>query len=183
MRNIDTKVEEKITLSTTIRKKSLPDTKSTINSLLNETTLAENRQALDMVKIRLRCSKTLMSDLSPEQDEYNYTKSINTRLKLTCTNDYYKSEASHEHFVRDPKIYFKTIWINWYNFIGFDTSVFIPSKVEWVDTCKKYNVKSLNDYYALCNEMTHLPKNPEDFYKEFTNIISELDDSDIIMID
>ena len=34
--------------------------------------------------------------------------------------------------------------------------------------------KSLDDYYIYCEEYDILPKEPADFYKDFTNIPSEL---------
>ena len=36
------------------------------------------------------------------------------------------------------------------------------------------DIKSLDDYYIYCEEYDILPKEPADFYKDFTNIPSEL---------
>jgi hypothetical protein len=60
--------------------------------------------------------------------------------------------------------------------MGIDTSNFIQDKNNWIKFCKENNVKSLTDYNNLCklNELL-LPANPADFYKEFSNIIKELE--------
>ena len=62
------------------------------------------------------------------------------------------------------------------SFAGIDTTKFIQDKNDWIKFCKENNVKSLTDYNNLCklNELL-LPANPADFYKEFSNIIKELE--------
>ena len=36
------------------------------------------------------------------------------------------------------------------------------------------NIKSLEEYYMQTNQYSILPKEPSDFYREFTNIQNEL---------
>ena len=68
----------------------------------------------------------------------------------------------------DPKDHFGSVFINWYDYLGIDTSNFIQNKNDWINFCKEKNVKSLNDYYNLCEIHNFLPRNPVEFYKDFT---------------
>jgi hypothetical protein len=56
-----------------------------------------------------------------------------------------------------------------------DNTKYLQTKQEWIDFCKKHNVKSCSDYNALCDKYECLPKNPGDFYSDFTNLRNELD--------
>jgi hypothetical protein len=58
--------------------------------------------------------------------------------------------------------------------MGVDISKFIQSKQEWVLFCKEKKIKSLKDYDIYGEEYDVLPKEPAEFYKDFTNIPSEL---------
>jgi hypothetical protein len=58
--------------------------------------------------------------------------------------------------------------------MGVDTMKFIQSKQEWINFCKEKNIKSLDDYNICCDKYDVLPKEPACFYKDFTNIPSEL---------
>ena len=62
-----------------------------------------------------------------------------------------------------------------YNFLGFDTNIFIKTIEEWKIFCKEHYCLSVDDYYNLCNIYKQLPKEPEYFYKFFTNILNELE--------
>ena len=77
---------------------------------------------------------------------------------------------------QNPEEYFKLkgIWTNWYDFIGVDTNKFIQDKNNWINLCKKSNVKSLEDYKELCKLQKELPLNPSDFYTGFISIPIEL---------
>jgi hypothetical protein len=57
---------------------------------------------------------------------------------------------------------------------GFNIDNFIQDKNEWVKFCINKNVKSLDDYNKLCQSYTNIPKNPNEFYKDFSNILKEL---------
>ena len=82
----------------------------------------------------------------------------------------------HQNFIEMPDQYFKQkgVWENWYNFMGTDTTLFIKSKCEWTKFCKENGVNSLNSYNALCEIYNILPKEPDEFYNNFSNIPLEL---------
>ena len=131
---------------------------------------------MNKLTLRLRYSKALGSKFTEEQDEYNYVRSINSSLHITSKKEYIQQKNIHTHFIDSPEEYFKSkgVWNHWYDFMGVDTTKFIPSKQEWLHFCKEQNIKSLDEYYNYCEEYEFLPKEPADFYKDFTNIPSEL---------
>jgi predicted helicase len=144
--------------------------------------IIENSDELNKIILRLRYSKALYSNFSEEQDEFNYVKQLNKELKLNNKEDYTKEFVKIYHekyieYIKNPEEYFKLkgVWINWYDFMGIDTSKFIQDKNDWIKFCKENNVKSLMDYNNLykLNEIL-LPANPTDFYKEFVSISIEL---------
>ena len=177
MRNIDENIEQKIFVSVgkKVEKKEIEkdeDRKVYYNDYIFE----ENGSELNKIKIRLRYSKSLGSKFTEEQDEYNYVRSINSTLNITSPEEYIESKCVHSNFIDSPEEYFKSkgVWNNWYDFMGVDISKFIQSKQDWIKFCKEKNVKSLDNYYMICKEYENLPKAPAYFYKDFTNIPSEL---------
>ena len=136
----------------------------------------ENAVELNKIKLRLRYSKALGSKFTEEQDEYNYVRSINISLNNQSKKEYIQTQNKHCHFIDSPEEYFKLkgVWNNWYDFMGTNIKKFIQSKQEWINFCKEKNIKSLDDYYMSCELYDVLPKEPADFYKDFTNIPSEL---------
>jgi hypothetical protein len=129
--------------------------------------------------MKLRYSKSLQSNLTEEQDEYNYVKSINISLNITSKKEYSDSYNIHTNYINSPEEYFKLkgVWINWYDFMGTNTSKFIQTKSEWCKICRNLNIYSLEEYYTNCEKYDYLPKEPGEFYKKFTNILLELNSS------
>jgi predicted helicase len=168
--NVDESIEQKIMVSQmSCFSSSLPHIKPSYEFINNPDLLLK-------LKMKLRNSKDLICDLTEEENEYNYIKSINKYLNLTCRIDYANSKEKHENFIENPDIYFlnKGVWVNWCDFLGYDTSLFIPTKQKWINFCKKYEVKTIEDYNKLSLIHKTLPKDPEDFYNAFSNIANEL---------
>ena len=177
MRNIDENIEQKIVvyIGNTKKKRDIPkDEERTFD--YEDYNFEENSGELNKIKLRLRYSKALGSKFTEEQDEYNYVKSINASLNIQSKKEYIERKDSHSNFIDSPEEYFKSkgVWNNWYDFMGVDTTKFIQSKQEWINFCKEKNIKSLDNYYVACEEHNVLPKEPADFYKDFTNIPTEL---------
>ena len=124
----------------------------------------------------LRYSKTLISNFSEDQDEYNYIRQLNQELNINSKEDYINKKSQHRMYIPDPEDYFckKGVWKNWYDYIGINTSEFIQSKDNWINFCKEKMVNSLDDYMKCCELDENLPKEPADFYKDFTNLMCEL---------
>ena len=131
---------------------------------------------LERIKIRLRYSKALKSKNTEEQDEYNYVKMINKELEIKSKPEYIQSENKHQHFINEPEDYFTKngVWINWYDFMNIDTSVFIQDKDEFVKFCIEKKINK-NNYNENCKIYNCLPNIPDYFYKDFT--FSQLNNS------
>jgi predicted helicase len=175
MRNVDENIEQKIFVSVGRKKKE--NTKKEEKRIYCEDYIfEENIDELNKIKLRLRYSKALCSKFTEEQDEYNYVRSINSSMNIKSKKDYIQQQDIHSDFIASPEEYFKSkgVWNNWYDFMGVDTTKFIQSKQEWINFCKEKGIKSLDDYYIYCEKYDILPKEPADFYKDFTNIPNEL---------
>ena len=177
MRNVGENIEQKISVSSLEKHKKEKAIKGEERKFEYEDYIfEENIGELNKIKLRLRYSKALGSKFTEEQDEYNYVRSINLTLNIKSKKEYIERKNSHSNFIASPEEYFKSkgIWNNWYDFMGVDTTKFIQSKQEWINFCKEKGIKSLDHYYIYCQEYDILPKEPADFYKDFTNIPSEL---------
>lgn len=169
LRNIDENIEQKITIP--LWNKS---NKKTGDKFLKYE-FENDEEELNKLKLSLRFSRVLGSSNSEEQDEYNYVRSINSSLNIHSKMDYQSKRHGHEYYIDEPSEYFtkKGVWENWYHFYGCNLSSFIQTKEQWILVCKEKNIQSLEDYELRC-EIYNLPKEPAEFYKEFTNIHNEL---------
>jgi len=182
MRNVDANIEQKIKVLSLDAEKAEPKNKKRKreeceeDSCAPEFDLEENETELNHLKIRLRYSKSLGSGFTEEQDEYNYVRSINVCLNIQSKKEYHQSHKMHGHFIPLPEEYFKSkgVWNNWYDFMGTNTSKFIQSKQDWIHFCKKKNIDSLDGYFRACEVYSELPKEPDEFYVGFTNIMNEI---------
>jgi len=178
MRNVDEKIEQKIRvcISRKIKEKTKKN-ESCDNIHYYDYIFEENNDELNRIKLRLRYSKALKSKYSEEEDEYNYVRSINKRLNIQSRKEYFTTKHIHENYIESPEQYFKSnnVWKSWYHFIGLDTSNFIQCKDDWIKFCKTKNIRTEEDYKKVCDKHDFLPKEPNEFYKNFTNILFELD--------
>jgi predicted helicase len=173
LRNVDETIEQKIKIQKIC--KSFGTNKKDPEHLYY---FEDDNQELSKIKLRLKYSKALNSKNTEEEDEYNYVKLINKELNIQSKEDYgnINIKEVHHNYIENAEEYFKLngVWHNWYDFLGVDTSKFIQSKEEWIKFCKENNIKSLDNYYKLCDKYECLPRNPHDFYYNFSNILSEL---------
>lgn len=176
MRNIDENIEQKISVSTLIKNNKKRNNNNDDEKHFEDYNFKENCDELKRIKIRLKYGKAIYSKYSEEQDEYNYVKSINHELGIQSIKEYNEKEKIHINFIKNPEEHFKKngVWISWYDFIGYNTTKFIQSKQEWIKFCREKNIKTLNDYNKKCEIYDILPKEPAYFYKNFTNVFSEL---------
>jgi predicted helicase len=177
LRNVDENIEQKIFVSLLTTKQCVSNENEERKVQYNETfEFEENCDELTKIKLRLRYSKALGSKFTEEQDEFNYVKSINHSLHISSKREYIRMEHRHSNFIHNAEEYFKAkgVWTNWYDFMGVDTMKFIQSKQDWIKFCKEKNVISLDSYYECCEIYQELPKEPADFYRDFTNISNEI---------
>lgn len=171
MRNDDDLVEQKIIVS------ELKSIKQEVDETKREIfVLSENTSELNRIKVRLRYSRTLRSDFSEEEDEYNYVKVLNEELKLKSKAEFIESESIHTNFIKDAETYFKKrgVWTCWLDFLGTDISGFIETKDEWVKYCKHLKISSIEHYKLVSATDSKLAPDPGLLYEDFGNISSEL---------
>ena len=126
--------------------------------------------------MRLRYSKSLGSKFTEEQDEFNYVKSINKSLNIQSEKEYIDMAYKHINYITEPKQYFekKSVWTNWYDFMGVDITKFIHSKQDWIKFCIDKKINNREEYNEACELYDILPKEPGELYTGFGNINSEL---------
>lgn len=178
LRNSDENVEQKIHIITHDKKNKNEDEEIEEEKIIKERKIIiDNEDEMNKIKLRLRCSKTLNSNCSEEQDEYNYVKLINKSLNIKSKEDYVIQEQKHKVLINDPETYFrnKNVWTNWCDFLGFDTSKFYKTKQELIKLCIDKNIRTISDYKKACKIYEKMPPNPCEFYIDFSSITSELD--------
>jgi superfamily II DNA or RNA helicase len=140
--------------------------------------LRDNPDELEKLKLRMKYSTRLKNRESPEKDEYEYMKFLNRQLGISSKVEYNDSSrrGAFGHWVASPDIYFARfgVWVNWYDYLGVDTSGFIQDKEQWLEYCRLHNITNYKEYYELQKIKKELPVYPEDLYIEFTNIDYEL---------
>lgn len=176
---IDKTIEQKIKvleLKQTTKDNIIISNKTDNDKVKDNNELLENEELLLKIKLQLKYNKTLNSDFTEEQNEYNYIQSINKSLKLESRDDYYKSKDNHSNYIDNPFKYFseKGVWNSWSDFLGYDTSLLIPTKEKWLIFCNEKEIKTTIDYNEAINLYKELPKDPQDFYNDFANIEYEL---------
>jgi superfamily II DNA or RNA helicase len=179
LRNVDEIIEQKLHVI-------VPNNQQVGDEMICDTTqkctmdasisLVVDSQELEKIKLRLRYSKSLNSNLSPEQDEYNYVQSLNKASHISTQAEYVASSNTHKHYIENPVEYFSShaIWKGWYDFLGVDTTQFLPTKEEWVRFCKEKNISCLQEYILQAKKYIELPERPDEVYYNFSSIDVEL---------
>ena len=179
--NVDETIEQKIMV---LNISNNYETKEKIKEYVKEKfILYENQDLLLKIKMQLKHNKDIItSDFTEEENEYNYMKSVNKYLNILSKNQYYNSIHIHDNYIKEPETYFtnKGVWTNWCEFLNYDTSIFIPTKNKWFEFCKENNITTVESYNKATNIYPQLPKDPINFYNDFTNINSELNSTTII---
>jgi len=124
-----------------------------------------------IINEKLKSQLLLKSEL---KKEYKEMKIYIEKFKITDKFGYRKLCEMHDELIKNPELYFKSIWKNWYDFLGIDTSIFIQSKEEWKLKCVELNITTYKNYRLKCKSHRNLPLMPDEFYKEFTDFENEL---------
>lgn len=101
------------------------------------------------------------------KEKYALVRDVNREMRLKSRLEYFESVEKHPKFIESPENYFKTYWTCWYDFLGIDTTMFPPTKLEWKQLCKENGITSWSEYKKrkdLC-----LPENPGELYPDYTN--------------
>ena len=97
---------------------------------------------------------------------YSYNGTI--KFDIIDTKEKYIKYGEYAEYELEPEVKFKTLWTNWYDFLGIDTSIFPQTKEEWIQICIENKLNSTN-YKNKCYEL-NLPVMPEEIY-EGNNLI------------
>ena len=117
-------------------------------------------------------------DLSEQQilkKEYETFKITNNEFLFIEDKNEYENRINDFNLEKDPINKYSKIWNGWYDYLGIDTSTFPKTKKNWVDECKKMNIKNKTDYLNKIKNIRNMPKMPEEFYK-LNNIFSTFND-------
>jgi len=177
LQKIDGNIEEKSSLlSFNNYNDKKYDKEKEIIPLPNEMILNENLDELLKIKLYLKHTKDLKSDFTEELNEYNYIRNININLEIKSKKEYLEFKDKHPNYIENPDDYFKKkgVWNNWSDYLGYDTSLFIPSKERWLIFCKEKHIDTLKKYNEYSRIYKELPVDPDDIYRDFTNINKEL---------
>lgn len=174
--NEDETISQKMVLSEIKNRKNKKKKPMEEDYYYDELELEDDEDELNKLKLRLRYKGSLKSRCSPEQDEFNYVRSLNQELNIQDKHQYNDLRRNHPHYIDNPDSYFKkhALWKGWYDFLGVDTTNLIPTKDDWITFCKEKNVKSVDMYNKLCQQYPQLPREPSELYLGFTNICNEL---------
>jgi superfamily II DNA or RNA helicase len=92
------------------------------------------------------------------------------KLNLKYKKDYYNLDEEYE---KEPDVkYNHHGWLNWYDFLGIDTSNYPALKQIWRNKCIEYNLKDKDVYDENCKKY-NLPLMPEELYKDFKSFYEE----------
>lgn len=101
------------------------------------------------------------------KEKYSIVRGLNQELGIKHKQTYKEKASEHPRYIEDPKDYFRNEWVSWYHYFGVDTSVFPPTKQDWVRLCKERGVTTWSLYKE--KKYTDLPENPCDMYEDYTN--------------
>ena len=100
-----------------------------------------------------------------KKEKYSMIRLLNQEMNVQTKQDYEKNPR-----IDNPKEYFKESWISWYHFLGVDTSLFPPTKQEWITMCKEKGIQTWEEY----KQKKIVPLNPCEMYEDFTNWDKEM---------
>lgn len=149
----------------------------------NRITLKDNLLELEKLKLRLKHSTHLKRNESIEKDELEYMRLVNRQLGITSREMYFDSSIrarfAYYNWIDKPAEYFSKhrIWQGWYHYLGVDTSRYPATKEEWVGYCISSGITNYEEYFEKQKKDSRLPEFPEELYREFSNINTELENT------
>ena len=96
-------------------------------------------------------------------------RKINKRLGLKNLREYRDRREENALWVDDPVSEFGILWKTWYEFLGVDCSGFIASLDRWINACIDKKINDIDEYAMLASTRDEFPRDPEQFYIEFTS--------------
>lgn len=108
-----------------------------------------------------------------EEDEFNKLRE-EVRSIGYKTHIEYQTNAKINGFEKNPENKYGIYWKGWYDFLGMDKSIFIPTLEMWRTEVKKLNIQTVTGYNESCNGLNNnLPLYPNEIYKDFSTLHDE----------
>ena len=109
--------------------------------------------------------------------EYMEFRKNNKEFFLIETKNEYNDRVNEFGLIPDPKIKYCTIWTNWYDYLGIDTSIYPQTIDEWKNLCLSNKISSYKEYIdKIKAKVLNLPLMPEEIYgSSYTNFDIILD--------
>lgn len=146
-------------------------------------TLKDNPLELEKLKLRIKHSTHLKRNENIEKDELEYMRLINQQLGITSPEMYFdssiRSRFAYYNWINNPVEYFNKhkIWQGWYYYLGVDTSTYPATKEELLEYCISSGITTYEEYFEKQKKDSRLPEYPEELYRDFSNITTELEKS------
>jgi len=107
--------------------------------------------------------------------EYSTFKIKNERDFLIETDTEYFTRVEEFNLEPDPKSKYGVHWINWYDYLGIDVSIYPATKNAWLSKCKEHKIRNKDRYLEMCKNNKMLPIMPQELYgNDFSSINDEL---------
>ena len=169
---------ETINDNNTIRIKITDEMFFTINLNINSIELNEIENKFESnIREHIIKEKNLQHD-QILKFEYETFKICNNVYKIKTKKEYI-SRLMEFNYIADPEIRYNNFWSNWYDYLGIDTTIYPNSFQELRLEIKKYNIKTLQQYYKKC-ESLNLPLMPEELYK--CNNIASIFNNNVLVL-
>lgn len=90
-----------------------------------------------------------------KDDQYELAKKKNKELKINDDKDYRVKKTDNLYYNENPKEYFSDQWINWYDFLGIETSCLLNEN-DFREQTKDIWKETEGDYYKFADECKSL---------------------------
>ena len=101
--------------------------------------------------------------------EYMFDREQNKSLNIMSSKTYLESMVEYR-LRNNPKEYYGSIWINWYDYLGLDIEGYPKTIENWREIVKNRRIKGMRQYMTYID----LPTSPNDLYDKFENFECEL---------
>jgi len=133
-------------------------------------TIEINCNKLEWDNIIVKFNKVLKKKCELDKEEEliaNYKLDVDKNKQLGIkTKEQYQELIGKYDLTIDPEKFFVTIWKNWYDYLGINTSIFPKNYAEWKLKCVENKIYNETDYYKLCDKY-NLPRMIRELYPEY----------------
>jgi superfamily II DNA or RNA helicase len=164
LRNIDENIISKVNCSKLVNRKNNKNENEILNIEINN-----DCRVLELIKLKVEDDDFIKLGLTREERRYRTLKKFNKGYNICSRENYYENKDLFGiSFIEDPKKEFLNSWRGWYDFLNYDTSLFIQNIDDWKKYCNELKIYDRETYEKI-NDVK-LPKMPDEFYVDFISI-------------